>query len=57
MIFQQNANLIRLGLHLEKMRLELVVALYPGLLFEERTFIFSEIVQTLVQGHVRDQLS
>ena len=51
------ANLIRLGLHLNNVRLELVVVLYPSLLFEEGTFLISETVQTLVQGRVGARLS
>jgi hypothetical protein len=54
---RMHTNLIRLGLHLENMRPELVVALYPSLLFEESTFFFSEIIQTLVQGLVQGQLN
>ena len=45
-------HLIRLGLHLNNVRLELVVVLYASLLFEEGTFFVSEIVQTLVQDPV-----
>jgi hypothetical protein len=41
-----------LGLHSKNMCLELVVVWYAGLLFEESTFFFSEIVQTVVQGEV-----
>ena len=46
------ANLIRLGLHLNNMCLQLVVVLYPGLFFEKGTFFIIERVQTLVQGLV-----
>ena len=44
------ADLIRLGLYLNDVRLEFVVVLYPSLLFEEGTFLVIKIVQTLVQG-------
>ena len=44
------ADLIRLGLYLNDVRLQFVVVLYPSLLFEEGTFFVIEIVQTLVQG-------
>jgi len=47
-----NTDLICLGLQSKNMRLEVVIVWYPGLLFEEGTFFFSEIVQTLVQGGV-----
>lgn len=50
-------DLIRLGLHLNNVRFELVVVLYPRLFFEEGTFFVTEIVQTLVQGLVGDRLS
>jgi hypothetical protein len=47
------ADLIRLGLHLNDVRLQFVVVLYPSLLFEEGTFFIIEIVQTLIQGGAR----
>lgn len=51
------ANLVRLGLQLKDMHLQLVVILYPSLLFEETTFIIGEVVQTFVQGAFMMQLS
>ena len=51
------ANLIRLGLHLNNVCLQLVVVLYARLFFEKGTFLIIESVQTLVQGLVVARLS
>ncbi len=44
-------------LALGKDALKIVVGWYPSLLFEEGAFFFSEVVQTLIQGHVRGETS
>jgi hypothetical protein len=44
-------NLIRLSLHLKYMRLELLIVLYPSLLFEESTAFIGEFVESFVQGN------
>jgi hypothetical protein len=46
------ANLIGFGLDLINVRLELLLVLYPSLIFEKGPLFIIEIVQTLIQGLV-----